>query len=91
MHRYALLVLGLWASLAHAESPDSNTSSTYVEYSSVFENKHRYSDPALEDWKQANQTVKDIGGWQSYMRESMQGSPNTHHHSNHSMHMGGEQ
>ena len=90
MHRYAILALGLWASWSYAE-PYAH--STHVEYQSVFENKHRYSDPALDDWKVLNQTVNEIGGWRTYMRETMQGSMRSTPHSSHSMHSnhGGEQ
>lgn len=38
-------------------------------YQSSFQNYQRYSASDIEAWKQANDTVKDIGGWREYAKE----------------------
>ena len=38
-------------------------------YESSFQNYQRYSASDIQTWKQANDTVKEIGGWREYARE----------------------
>jgi len=38
-------------------------------YQSSFQNYQRYSASDILTWKQANDTVKDIGGWREYAKE----------------------
>lgn len=38
-------------------------------YESSFQNYQRYSASDIQPWKQANDTVKDIGGWREYAKE----------------------
>ena len=38
-------------------------------YESSFQNYQRYSASDIQTWKQANDTVKDIGGWREYAKE----------------------
>jgi hypothetical protein len=38
-------------------------------YQSSFQNYQRYSASDIQTWKQANDTVKDIGGWREYAKE----------------------
>ena len=38
-------------------------------YGSSFQNYQRYSASDIQTWKQANDTVKDIGGWREYAKE----------------------
>ena len=45
-------------------------------YESSFQNYQRYSASDIQTWKQANDTVKDIGGWREYAKEIAQ-DPNT--------------
>lgn len=45
-------------------------------YQSSFQNYQRYSASDIQTWKQANDTVKDIGGWREYAKEIAQ-EPNT--------------
>lgn len=71
----------------------ADKSAPVVEYQSAFDGYNTYQDPPVEDWKAANQTVHEIGGWRSYMQEAMSADKNdakTHDHSGHSMH-GGQQ
>ena len=37
-------------------------------YQSSFQNYQRYSASDIQAWKQANDTVKDIGGWREYAK-----------------------
>jgi len=41
-------------------------------YQSSFQNYQRYSASDIKTWKQANDTVKDIGGWREYAKEIAQ-------------------
>ena len=41
-------------------------------YESSFQNYQRYSASDIQTWKQANDTVKDIGGWREYAKEIAQ-------------------
>lgn len=41
-------------------------------YQSSFQNYQRYSASDIQTWKQANDTVKDIGGWREYAKEIAQ-------------------
>ena len=41
-------------------------------YESSFQNYQRYSASDIQAWKQANDTVKDIGGWREYAKEIAQ-------------------
>lgn len=45
-----------------------------LHYQSPFAGYQRFDAPAVGNWRQANDTVRDIGGWRSYLREA-QGSP----------------
>ncbi len=39
-----------------------------------FEQYRGWRDEPLQDWRQANERVGEIGGWRSYLREAQQGS-----------------
>jgi hypothetical protein len=41
-------------------------------YQSSFQNYQRYSASDIQAWKQANDAVKDIGGWKAYAKEITQ-------------------
>lgn len=41
-------------------------------YQSSFQSYQRYSPSPPPSWKQANDTVKDIGGWRTYAKENTQ-------------------
>ncbi|MFM9990791.1 MAG: hypothetical protein ACKVOY_05095 [Burkholderiaceae bacterium] len=41
-------------------------------YQSSFQNYQRYSASDIQAWKQANDAVKDIGGWREYAKEIAQ-------------------
>lgn len=41
-------------------------------YRSVFEGYQPFADEKIIGWKQANETVREIGGWRAYAKESRQ-------------------
>ena len=78
---FVVLLACLYLRSAWAQSeinPDIPTAEKPVElvYQSSFKNYQRYSASDIEAWKQANDTVKDIGGWREYAKEIAQ-DPNT--------------
>ena len=73
----AVLLSYLQLSSAFAQSaikPEVSTAEKPVElvYQSSFENYQRYSASDIQAWTQANETVKDIGGWREYAKEIAQ-------------------
>ena len=73
----AVLLACLHWSSAWAQTdiqPEVRTPEKSVElvYQSSFQNYQRYSSTPIQSWKQANDTVKDIGGWRAYAREVTQ-------------------
>jgi hypothetical protein len=44
-------------------------------YSSAFEGYRSFSADEVRDWRKANDTVREIGGWRAYAREIQGGSP----------------
>ena len=71
---FVVLLACLYLRSAWAQSeinPDIPTAEKPVElvYQSSFKNYPRYSASDIEAWKQANDTVKDIGGWREYAKE----------------------
>jgi hypothetical protein len=41
--------------------------------SAPFEQYRGWRDEPLQDWREANQRVGEIGGWRTYLREAQQG------------------
>jgi high-affinity Fe2+/Pb2+ permease len=73
----AVLLASLHLSSAWAQTetqPDVSKAEKSVEliYQSSFQNYQRYSASDIQSWKQANDTVKDIGGWRAYAKEITQ-------------------
>jgi hypothetical protein len=73
----AVLLASLHLSSAWAQTetrPDVSKAEKPVEliYQSSFLNYQRYSASDIQSWKQANDTVKDIGGWRAYAKEITQ-------------------
>ena len=67
-----LQISSAWAQLEN--KPDASQAHKPVElvYQSSFENYQRYSASDIQAWTQANDTVKDIGGWREYAKEIAQ-------------------
>ena len=69
-----------------------------LEYQSAFKDYRYFSDQALQNWYQLNQTVEQIGGWRHYQQEPYksplsQGSKRldqSDHQSHHNHHGGGK-
>lgn len=53
--------------LEPADAPQEKTG--IVEYSSVFEGHTEWEWEDVGDWRQANNVVYEIGGWEIYARE----------------------
>ena len=60
----------LWAPAAQAveaEPPEATAAAPLKQYQG-------WRDDPLQDWRQANERVGEIGGWRGYLREAQQGS-----------------
>ena len=44
------------------------------EYRSAFEGYRSFESGEVQDWRKANDTVREIGGWRAYAREIQAGS-----------------
>lgn len=51
-------------------APASAMRGAQVTYRSAFDGYRRYADQPVESWNKANDTVRQIGGWQAYAREA---------------------
>ena len=70
-----LTCLHLGSAFAQSEiKPEVSKAEKPIElvYQSSFQNYQRYSASDIQTWKQANDTVKDIGGWRAYAKEITQ-------------------
>ena len=59
----------LWvptADAAEAEPPEPAALTPFKQYQG-------WRDEPLQDWRQANERVGEIGGWRTYLREAQQG------------------
>ena len=78
----ALLVMSLWTIPAAAQpnaavltpqvAPAAIPSAAPPSYRSALEGYQPYSDERIVNWKQANDTVGQIGGWRAYSKEASQ-------------------
>lgn len=76
----ALLAGSLWLAPAGAQpalptspaAPAVAADTVPLPYRSAFEGYQHYSDEKIADWKQANDTTGQIGGWRAYAREASQ-------------------
>ena len=67
-----LLLSSAWAQSDNKVKVSTVEKSVELGYQSSFQNYQRYSSTPIQSWKQANDTVKDIGGWRAYAREVTQ-------------------
>lgn len=68
----ALCAVALSASLsAQAQSAAATPAAqpTAAAYDSAFEGYRPFASEEVGNWRQANDTVRDIGGWRAYARE----------------------
>ena len=78
----ALLVVSLWTAQATAQinaaaltppvASAAMSSAAPPAYRSAFEGYQPYTDEKIVNWKQANDTVGQIGGWRAYSKEASQ-------------------
>lgn len=68
----ALPALAALTALAESGPPSTEPTSatTALPYQSAFDTYQRYKDDKPADWKQANDTVRQRGGWRAYAKES---------------------
>jgi hypothetical protein len=59
----------VWAPAAHAVEPQASEQAA----SAPFKHYQGWRDEPLQDWRQANERVGEIGGWRTYLREAQQG------------------
>ena len=72
-----LIVLVALAASLSAAAQTPQTSSTPAEndvYRSAFEGYRPFAAGDVQDWRRANDTVREIGGWRAYAREIQAGS-----------------
>ena len=76
----AMLAGSLWLAPASAQpalpaspaAPAAADDTAPLPYRSAFEGYQRYSDEKIVNWKQANDTTGQIGGWRAYAKEASQ-------------------
>jgi hypothetical protein len=66
--------LALSASLAIAQENTGAVAPT-LKYHSVFSQYQGFSEQPVAPWRETNDTVESIGGWQVYAREAQQPDP----------------
>lgn len=65
----ALMAWSLWAPPVHATEPPARAQAMPV----PFKHYQGWRDEPLQDWRQANERVGEVGGWRTYLRESAPG------------------
>jgi hypothetical protein len=63
-----LCASAVWAPAA----PAAELQATEPEASAPFTRYQGWRDEPLQDWRQANERVGEVGGWRTYLRESQQ-------------------
>ena len=58
-----------------AAAPASASSTSTKVYRSAFEGYRPFKDQPVQSWREANDLVGQIGGWQAYAREGQGGPP----------------
>lgn len=69
----------LAAGLAHAGAPEPVT----VAAPPPFDTYQAWRDPSVADWREANERVRAVGGWRTYLRESQDASAGDDAHAQH--------
>ena len=76
-------IFGAMLSHAQASPAASPTHRASLSYQSAFEGYRAFDEPGLASWRQANELVGRIGGWQAYAREAAGKQPHQGHHGHH--------
>ena len=75
----------LWAPVSNAAAAEPESSAKTAP--TPFENYQGWRDEPLQDWREVNERVGEIGGWRTYLRESQQDGDGVDsgesHHGNH--------
>jgi hypothetical protein len=75
----------LWAPVSNAAAAEPESSAKTAP--TPFENYQGWRDEPLQDWREVNDRVGEIGGWRTYLRESQQDGDGADsgesHHGNH--------
>lgn len=69
-----LHVCNAWAQAAPPIEHPSAEKPAALLYESSLQHYQRYSASTIQSWKDANDTVKDIGGWRAYAKENAKDS-----------------
>jgi hypothetical protein len=70
-----LALLSLAAATVHAHAEEATR--PRVEFRSALQDYQSFSEEKQLPWKQANETVRQIGGWREYAREAAPAAPST--------------
>lgn len=62
----ALVACSLWTPMAHATEPPASAQAMPA----PFNHYQGWRDEPLQNWRQANERVGEVGGWRTYLRES---------------------
>jgi len=75
----------LWAPVSNAAAAEPEPSAQPAP--TPFANYQGWRDEPLQDWREVNERVGEIGGWRTYLRESQQDGDGADsgesHHGNH--------
>lgn len=74
-------LLPLACALLAAPAQAAGTPPPQLAPASPFEHYQRWREAPLQDWREVNARVGEIGGWRTYARESMPGATKGHDHS----------
>ena len=70
----AIVAAASLAAVAQTAPPGPAPAQPEGGYSSAFEGYRPFAADEVGDWRKANETVREIGGWRAYARE-IQGAP----------------
>lgn len=69
------LTIGAVTMAAPSDPLDARAATQPLQHRSAFDGYRRFADEQPINWRDANDTVKRIGGWRSYAREAAPGAP----------------
>ncbi|MCE9657961.1 MAG: hypothetical protein K8R60_05335 [Burkholderiales bacterium] len=72
---FAALLTSLAVSAQLPPAPAATGAAPAPTYRSAFDGYRRYQDQPVGSWRQANERVGRIGGWQAYAREAQASGP----------------
>jgi hypothetical protein len=79
--RVLIILMSIWQASAYAQSVSTDRSMheplAGPGYTSAFQGYRRFSDQPVTPWRESNDLVGRIGGWQAYARESQAAAAST--------------